>query len=137
MAYTINENCNGCGACKKICPTAAISGTSKKLHTINADGCIECGVCGRLCPKEAVQDSFGKKCVMIKKSEWEKPSYDNKKCNSCNICIDSCPVGCLALSGAMGKDPHGYPYLKDDKACISCGFCASDCPVDAITMVKP
>jgi Na+-translocating ferredoxin:NAD+ oxidoreductase subunit B len=137
MSYTITEVCNGCGACKKICPANAISGASKKIHKIEDELCIECGACGKVCPKEAVKDSSGRVCVMVKKSEWEKPVIELKKCNSCVICIDTCPTNCLAMSGAMGLDKHAKPYINDDKACIGCGFCAVECPVDAITMVKP
>ena len=137
MSYTIIEVCKGDGACKKICPANAISGTPKKLHIIDDALCIECGACGKVCSKQAIKDNFGRVCSIIKKSEWEKPVFDNKKCNSCVICIDTCPTGCLAMSGAMGLDKHAKPYIKDDKACIGCGFCAVECPVDAITMVKP
>ncbi len=137
MSYTIIEVCNGCGACKRLCPANAISGTQKSLHAIDGSLCIECGACGRVCPKQAVKDSSGKICTAVKKSEWEKPVFDHKKCNSCVICVDACPTGCLAMSGAMGKDKHSKPYMKDDKACIGCGFCAAECPVDAIAMAKP
>jgi ferredoxin len=137
MSYTIIEVCNGCGACKKICPANAISGTLKKLHEIDATLCIECGACGKVCPKGAVKDNFGRVYAMVKKSEWEKPVFDNIKCMSCSICVDTCPTNCLAMSGAMGLDKHPKPYVKDDKACIGCGFCAAECPVDAIIMVKP
>jgi len=137
MSYTIIEVCNGCGACKKICPAGAISGTAKKPHTIDEELCIECGVCGKVCPKLAVKDNLGRICAIVKKSEWEKPVFDHKKCNSCVICVEACPTACLAMSGAMGSDKHAKPYMKDDKACIGCGFCAIECPVDAVSMVKP
>ncbi|MEA2015050.1 MAG: 4Fe-4S binding protein [Thermodesulfobacteriota bacterium] len=134
MAYRITDACDGCGACKKICPVDAIHGEKKKLHVIEDELCLECGVCGRICPREAVQDGFGIVCEMIKRSGWEKPVFDRKKCMSCMICIDACPVGCLSLSETLLGDPHGYPCLDKEKACIGCGFCASECPVEAITM---
>jgi NAD-dependent dihydropyrimidine dehydrogenase PreA subunit len=138
MPYTIiPETCNGDGACKRVCPSKAISGESKQPHSINPESCIECGACGRICPRTAVKDRMGRVCTMIKKSAWEKPEFHKKKCMSCNICIDACPTGCLALAGAEGKDKHGRPYVKNEKACIGCGFCAQACPVDAIVMRAP
>ncbi len=138
MPYTImTEACKGTTACKKICPADAIKGTQKKLHTIDPVLCIECGACGKVCANAAIKDSLGNICIRVKRAEWEKPQIDNKKCMSCNLCIDICPVACLALSGAMGKNKHGRPYLKDDKVCIGCSFCALECPVDAIVMIPP
>ncbi len=138
MSYTITTTCNGCQACTKLCPVAAISGEKKLLHTIDGSLCIECGACGRICPQNAVLDQIGRPCTMVKRSQWAKPLIDMKLCMSCNICIDTCPVNCLGLvESTEVKDPHRYPYLKEEKACIGCGFCALECPVDAITMVSP
>ena len=139
MSYRITDACNGCGACKKICPVTAIEGKKKEPHIIDEALCIECGVCGRVCPKSAVLDQFGKQCVMVKRSQWRRPLFDSNTCMSCNICIDACPVSCLSLSDPVDrkKDPHGYPYVKDEKACIGCGFCAEECPVDAVVMMEP
>lgn len=135
MSYAIiPETCNGNGACKKICPTNAITGTPKKTHTIDPALCIECGACGNVCPSKAVKDSQGMICAMVKKSAWEKPQVDAMKCISCNICIEACPTFCLAPSDVMGINKHVHPYIINDKACIGCGFCALECPVDAISM---
>ncbi len=138
MPHTITEKCNGCGACTRVCPASAISGEKKKLHAIDADLCIECGACGRTCPQLAVLDAGGSLCNMIKRSEWPKPEIVVESCIACGICIDACPVGCLALSERpREKGVDAFPYLKNPKACIGCGFCSLDCPVDCITMQKP
>jgi NAD-dependent dihydropyrimidine dehydrogenase PreA subunit len=75
---------------------------------------------------------------MIKRTSWKKPQLKEKACMSCNICIETCPVNCLALSMPRGpRNLHGYPYLKHEKVCIGCGFCALECPVNAIEMTGP
>lgn len=136
MSYQINESCTGCGACIKICPTEAIAGEKKKRHAIDAVLCIECGACGKICPKGSVENGLGHVCTMIKHSFWTKPVIDKKKCSSCGICIDTCPVSCLAFSSTGENGVHPYPYLREVNGCIACTLCAIDCPTEAISMVK-
>ncbi|WP_300668070.1 4Fe-4S binding protein [Desulfoluna sp.] len=134
MAYIITNACTGCGSCSRICPTQAITGEKKKIHTIVPDLCIECGSCGRICPAGAVEDAFGIASVRMKKSAWLAPVFDLKACMACVICLDACPVGCLAVGPPEGKDPNGYPRMADLSSCLGCGLCVAGCPADAITL---
>ena len=55
-AFEILEGpCNGCHLCFKACPTDAISGKPKKLHTIDQGKCIACGACFDVCPENAIR----------------------------------------------------------------------------------
>jgi NADH-quinone oxidoreductase subunit F/NADP-reducing hydrogenase subunit HndC len=55
ISYVIGENCRGCGVCKKNCPTKAISGEVKNMHSIDKNLCVKCGVCETKCPFDAVK----------------------------------------------------------------------------------
>ncbi len=56
IRYSIAEtDCTGCGACKKVCPSQAISGEKKKSHRILAELCSKCGSCKDICPVGAVR----------------------------------------------------------------------------------
>ena len=59
MAFIITENCTGCTACIRRCPTNAITGERKMLHVIDPELCIDCGACGVVCPDEAIYDHEG------------------------------------------------------------------------------
>jgi NADH:ubiquinone oxidoreductase subunit F (NADH-binding)/(2Fe-2S) ferredoxin/Pyruvate/2-oxoacid:ferredoxin oxidoreductase delta subunit len=48
------ENCTGCTVCAKNCPTEAIVGEAKEVHSIIEEKCIKCGVCYDSCKFDAV-----------------------------------------------------------------------------------
>ena len=51
----IEENCTGCGACKKSCPEKAISGKKKEPHIIDQTKCVKCGICYETCNFDAIE----------------------------------------------------------------------------------
>ena len=139
MAYTIGEECTGCGACVRICPAAAVSGEKKALHRIEAGLCIECGACGRVCPQGSVRDAQGEPCLRLKRAEWPRPRFALEQCLACLACIEACPAGSLASGSRLGKSGvrRNYPSLENEgKSCIGCGFCVQACPIDAIVMTS-
>jgi NADH:ubiquinone oxidoreductase subunit F (NADH-binding)/NAD-dependent dihydropyrimidine dehydrogenase PreA subunit len=50
----LEDKCNGCTACVKVCPVSCISGEKKALHTIDNEKCIKCGVCMDKCKFDAI-----------------------------------------------------------------------------------
>jgi len=57
---------------------------------------------------------------------------DESKCiTGCKVCIDSCPVDCLAIHPDTGKS-----HMKYDE-CWYCLACEVDCPINAITVKIP
>ena len=55
ITFTIDEEvCNGCGRCRRNCPTDAISGEKQELHEIDQELCIKCGQCRENCNFDAV-----------------------------------------------------------------------------------
>ena len=53
----IEDKCTGCGLCRRRCPQEAISGESKRPHTIDPSLCIKCGICSDVCRFDAVSVS--------------------------------------------------------------------------------
>ena len=55
LTFSIDPlRCTGCGACRRRCPVAAVSGETKRAHTIDGEKCVRCGVCAEVCPVDAV-----------------------------------------------------------------------------------
>ncbi len=68
LYYVISEEeCIGCLACKRVCPTHAISGEKKEVHVINQDTCIKCGACMEKCKFDAIslQVDYPKTAAMV------------------------------------------------------------------------
>lgn len=47
--------CIGCTLCLAPCPTDAILGANKQLHTVMQDHCTGCGLCVPVCPVDCIQ----------------------------------------------------------------------------------
>ena len=58
-------------------------------------------------------------------------------CKGCELCVNACPKGIIALSkdkiNAKGYHPA---ELIDEEKCIGCCFCAIMCPDVAITVER-
>ncbi|MDR1230354.1 MAG: EFR1 family ferrodoxin [Spirochaetaceae bacterium] len=49
--FIVNDLCNGCGTCRKVCPMGNIAGTEKPEYQNNCEFCL---ACIHLCPKNAI-----------------------------------------------------------------------------------
>jgi electron transport complex protein RnfB len=64
--------CIGCAHCAKECPTDAIVGASKQIHTVIRDACMGCGKCLAVCPTECLQ--LHPAPVSLQTWRWPKPA---------------------------------------------------------------
>lgn len=71
VAFIFEDHCTGCTKCFKRCPTDAIVGAAKQIHTVINDACIGCDACAEVCPTEAI--IMRTKPRTLRNWHWPKP----------------------------------------------------------------
>lgn len=71
VAFIFEDHCTGCTKCFKRCPTDAIIGAAKQIHTVINDACIGCDACVEVCPTEAI--ILRSKPRTLRNWHWPKP----------------------------------------------------------------
>lgn len=72
LAKVTEEICIGCCRCLKVCPTDAILGAAKQIHSVIREACTGCGACVDRCPTEAM--SMIPVPVTLQHWVWPKPA---------------------------------------------------------------
>ncbi len=55
VAYIREDECIGCTKCIPDCPTDAIMGAAKLMHTVITDVCTGCELCVPTCPVDCIE----------------------------------------------------------------------------------
>lgn len=71
-ASVSESTCIGCTRCFKVCPTDAIMGAPKQIHTVFREACTGCKACVEVCPTECLQMHPIK--VTLSTWSWPKPA---------------------------------------------------------------
>jgi electron transport complex protein RnfB len=72
LARVSEATCIGCTRCFKKCPTDAIVGAPKQIHTVIPNACTGCGNCVEVCPTECLQ--MYPIPVTLQTWHWPKPA---------------------------------------------------------------
>lgn len=64
QSYGVNEKCNSCGLCAKVCPVANIQMEDEKPQFLH--NCENCLACYNFCPQKAISISFVQKDYFYK-----------------------------------------------------------------------
>jgi len=71
VAGVREEICIGCTKCFKACPTDAVVGAMKQIHTVMRDACTGCAKCEPTCPTGAIE--LVPLPVTLQNWAWPKP----------------------------------------------------------------
>ena len=82
VAVIREEECIGCTKCTQVCPTDAIIGASKLMHTVIANACTGCELCLPPCPVDCIDiKTITPPTVVEKKQKAQRwrSRYENKQ----------------------------------------------------------
>ena len=77
VAIIDEDRCIGCVMCIKPCPTDAIVGSAKHIHTVIADDCTGCGLCVDPCPVDCISmpTLISQRNTVTPKPHWQWDEY--------------------------------------------------------------
>ena len=87
-AFIIEECCIGCTLCLKACPTDAIMGSNKLMHTVIEAYCTGCELCLPVCPVDCIElenasgTATGWAAWSAKDAETARKRYEFHQCRS-------------------------------------------------------
>jgi len=126
----VNDRCNHCNACARICPT----GTIQAAHDFASDPseCTMCLECYRVCPQDAVEFS-------VHKSPAPRRGYDPGR-REALLAVGAAIAGIgLVRSNILAWRDHPHlirpPGARENALltkCIRCAECSRACPTSAI-----
>ncbi|MDR3188468.1 MAG: 4Fe-4S dicluster domain-containing protein [Prevotellaceae bacterium] len=61
---------------------------------------------------------------------------DTEKCKGCEVCVEACPTGVIALAQEVNGKGYRYAYMHQPAACTGCISCALVCPDSVIAVYK-
>jgi ferredoxin-type protein NapG len=124
------ETCSRCGDCVKVCPVqcikidlAGVKGAGAPYIDIDASPCVLCDglLCMNTCPTGALLPTpIGD--IDMGTAVFHEPTCLRAHGQSCTICIDTCPIGEVAITLEAGK------VKVIDNGCTGCGVCQNRCP---------
>jgi ferredoxin-type protein NapG len=122
------QTCKACGDCVAVCPAHAIKLDPSKAGGkafIEADyaACVVCSglKCMSVCPTGSIVPTSIND-IDMGTAVWHTSSCLRTTGDSCQICVDKCPLGSAAIElkdGDVAVNPRG---------CIGCGVCQHECP---------
>lgn len=63
--------CTGCTRCFKACPTDAVLGANKQIHSVITAACTGCGKCQAACPENCI--NMAPETETLDNWQWPKP----------------------------------------------------------------
>ncbi len=122
----VDEQCNDCGKCVKVCSAGAI----REGRVSDPGECVRCGRCVQECPTDAVDFRPGWQ------SDWSEPSFDLGRRQTVTAVATGTlgaawllhdPARAVTPEDAL-RPPGALPEEEFLATCVRCGQCVKACP---------
>lgn len=123
-------NCIHCGACEKICPTAA----AMPAENCTSQDCLLCGRCSEVCPVGPFDLSRPR--IQSAESKDEKPVFTRREILKSGGALVLAGAASPLLTRPTGANPLRPPGALEEaeflSSCSRCGRCIKVCPSECI-----
>ena len=134
---SFRDTCSRCRKCVEVCPAQCIQidrtgrrGNGAPFIAPEEMPCVVCDglKCMHVCPTGALTP-IPLTEINMGTAVWNETLCLRSKGEQCTICIDTCPVGEVAIDLRDGK-----VHVIED-GCIGCGVCQQRCPTEPKSII--
>jgi ferredoxin-type protein NapG len=134
---SFRDACSRCGKCVEVCPARCITidptgnrGEGAPYIEPEASPCVVCDglLCMHVCPTGALTP-IPLADIDMGTAVWNEPICLRSQGEDCTICIDTCPVGSVAIELCEQK------VRVHVDGCVGCGVCQSRCPTEPRSII--
>lgn len=97
------EACIGCTICIQNCPTDAIIGAPKAVHSLVEEGCTGCGLCVPVCPVKCISFTKEQLVPIDEESFWQRARFVKRLVEAKNARRESLKARKLAVDKNGGE----------------------------------
>jgi ferredoxin-type protein NapG len=131
------DTCSRCRKCVEVCPAQCIQidptgrrGNGAPFISPEEMPCVVCDglKCMHVCPTGALAP-IPLSEINMGTALWNQTLCVRSKGQECTVCIDTCPIGEVAIDLRDGK-----VHVIED-GCIGCGVCQQQCPTEPKSII--
>jgi len=138
----VDESCDGCGACARLCPMGAIPLDAP--HTTDRRECTLCRTCAAICPRGSISFRFsstGSRAALGEEVRCHRSApaaalsrrkFISMAGGGAALGAASAVVALPQSPGRLIRPPGALPEPLFSATCVRCGLCIQACPTHTL-----